>query len=40
MSPGLMEENEHFSPGVDVYSFTMMGYEMVTGKVQFYEKKR
>lgn len=38
MAPELMEEDDHFGPGVDVYSFAMMAYEIITGKEPFFEK--
>lgn len=31
MAPELFEDEEHFGPGIDVYAFAILAYEMVTG---------
>ena len=37
MAPELFENVEHYSASVDVYAFSMIAYEIVTGKVPFSE---
>ena len=37
MAPELMRNGEKYGPGVDVYAFAILAYEIVTGKTPFYE---
>ncbi|KAK8883823.1 hypothetical protein M9Y10_042922 [Tritrichomonas musculus] len=37
MSPELFEDEEHFSPGVDVYAFGIMAYEIASGQEPYSE---
>ncbi|KAK8870882.1 hypothetical protein M9Y10_008780 [Tritrichomonas musculus] len=37
MAPEILREEEKYGPGVDVYAFGILAYEIVTGKVPYYE---
>lgn len=38
MAPELYEDDDHFGPGIDVYAFSMLAYEIVTGQEPFSQK--
>lgn len=37
MSPELLKGKKHYDSSVDVYAFSMLAYEIITGKIPFYE---
>lgn len=39
MAPELLIDSKSYSTGVDVYAFSILAYEIVTGKEPYYEYK-